>query len=663
MGAGILTSPSHLDLPGAACPFRGLVPFSERDAEYFFGRTAEREIIAANLIASPLTLLYSASGVGKSSVLRAGVLHDLIDGAHDSMRAGYGAEYIPVLVRDWRLDPIGALRRALADGARAVLGPDAPTVEAESVAADLTAWSERTGATMLVILDQFEEFLLYHGDCWDPGDPAAELAAALCNADRSASFLLALREDAIAGLDRFKGRVPRLFDNYLRLRQLAAKEAATAIEGPVGRWNERHPDDRMGVEKELVREVLAQVGDGRLALAGAGRGRPSGSGDDGVEAPFLQLVMTRVWESERDEGSDCLRRQTLVKLGGARRIVASYLDEQMGRLTRAERDVASDVFHQLVTPSGAKVARSVGDLSAYTGAPPEALGDVLGKLSQGEEWRILRPESDPRGGPVSYEIFHDVLAEPVLDWRARHEAVRAGDRAVAAARVRTRRRLGFGVVALLVLAALVALTILYAISARHQKQAAEQARVDAESSAATAASQNALATDPELSVLFAQEALRPKSGNASAYSALRAALGADRALGQIGHAGSNFGALQLSEDGTLVVASTQDGVRVWRRADHKLLFQLPGDYGMTTLDPSGTRILVPEQQTARVREASNGHVLATLQKTGVRDYSSFQWSPDGSRLVATCGVGACVWSAKSGRVLDRIPLPDVRYVT
>ena len=50
-------------------PYQGLQPYAERDAPYFFGRDAERTILAANLMAAKLTLVY---GVGKSSVLRAG---------------------------------------------------------------------------------------------------------------------------------------------------------------------------------------------------------------------------------------------------------------------------------------------------------------------------------------------------------------------------------------------------------------------------------------------------------------------------------------------------------------------------------------------------------------------------------------------------------------
>jgi hypothetical protein len=48
--------------------------YSESDSEFFFGRELDRDVITANLIASRLTLLYGPSGVGKSSVLHAGVL-------------------------------------------------------------------------------------------------------------------------------------------------------------------------------------------------------------------------------------------------------------------------------------------------------------------------------------------------------------------------------------------------------------------------------------------------------------------------------------------------------------------------------------------------------------------------------------------------------------
>ena len=59
------------------CPYKGLTPYSEEDAPFFFGRETEQELITANLMAYRLTLLYGPSGVGKSSVLNAGVVRRL----------------------------------------------------------------------------------------------------------------------------------------------------------------------------------------------------------------------------------------------------------------------------------------------------------------------------------------------------------------------------------------------------------------------------------------------------------------------------------------------------------------------------------------------------------------------------------------------------------
>ena len=68
----------------------------------------------------------------------------------------------------------------------------------------------------------------------------------------------------------------------------------------------------------------------------------------------------------------------------------------------------------LVTPSGTKIALRVPDLVAYTGVRAERLERVLAALAG--EARILRPVGDG-----AYEIYHDVLAAAVLDWRRRYE--------------------------------------------------------------------------------------------------------------------------------------------------------------------------------------------------------------------------------------------------
>ena len=59
------------------CPYVGLQPFEEADRAFFFGRERDQRVIISNLLSSPLTILYGSSGVGKSSVLMAGVVPQL----------------------------------------------------------------------------------------------------------------------------------------------------------------------------------------------------------------------------------------------------------------------------------------------------------------------------------------------------------------------------------------------------------------------------------------------------------------------------------------------------------------------------------------------------------------------------------------------------------
>ena len=77
--------------------------------------------------------------------------------------------------------------------------------------------------------------------------------------------------------------------------------------------------------------------------AGAGQAQTH---DDTVriEAPFLQLVMTRLWDEEMQANSRTLRLSTLERLGGAQEIVRTHLDGVMSRLDAAEARSLLAVF-------------------------------------------------------------------------------------------------------------------------------------------------------------------------------------------------------------------------------------------------------------------------------------------------------------------------------
>src|SRR5215211_3142540 len=403
-------------------PYRGLESYteSEDDAALFFGRDSELEVAAANLLASRLTVLYGPSGVGKSSFLRAGLLHRMrrMTASEPSDLGAPGT--LVVLLDEWLGDPAADLWRLVA---RATLGSDGGSGQElgeRPLHEALGDLSRDLNVEFLVVMVQFEQYLAAHPP--DSGDRfGEELPRLVADRDLPVRFLLALRDDALAGLDRFKGRIPELFDNYLRLDRLGPEAAREAIEGPIERWNSGilEPVD---LEDGLVDEVLRQL----AALASAA----APSDEARIEPAHLQLVMARLWAAETAAGSTTLRLTTLESLGGAATVVRTHVQGAMSSLPARDQRLAAQLLRYLVTPSGAKVRHVASDLADYVDRPEPQVRGLLERLSSGA-LRILRPVPPPAGSsaPTAYEVFHDVLTGALLDWRSRYERRRLEARA------------------------------------------------------------------------------------------------------------------------------------------------------------------------------------------------------------------------------------------
>jgi hypothetical protein len=137
-----------------------------------------------------------------------------------------------------------------------------------------------------------------------------------------------------------------------------------------------------------------------------------------------------------------LTLETLEELGGAQEIVRTHLDSSLGNFSQVERYAVADLFHQLVTPSGTKIAHSAADLAEYVDLSEADVTQLLEKLAR-PDTRIVRAVPPPPGdlGPSRYEIFHDVLAPSILDWRSRQTAAKRAEEQRRMARAAVRRRL------------------------------------------------------------------------------------------------------------------------------------------------------------------------------------------------------------------------------
>ena len=584
--------------------------------------------------------------MGKSSVLLAGVVPDLTKKpslAVIAFRNWQGQNFLTNL----KNEIVAAVRQSTGKP------PDVDvTLPFDEV---IQRCSSILRGPIFFILDQFEEYFLYHPVSEDENSFDVELARAVNRQDINASFVFSMREDGLSKLDRFQGRIPNLLTNLLRLEHLDRQAANAAIRKPLDEYNRRLADGNGSVKIEdgLVEELLNQLRAGNVTLELTGRGQIKSGAVDAecdtrIETPFLQMVLRRLWEQEQYERSHKLRLATLEKLGGPENIARTHLDKQLTKFSEAQREMAAQLLRYLVTPAGTKIAQESSALANWAGLDETKVDALLTQLSS-PEMRILRTVAAP-GQPVRYEIFHDVLARAVVGWRARRKLIREKRRV-------RRLRAGVGLL-VLVLAATITTGFVW-----HKREEIQQ-RIETADKLAISA--KAMEQDPELELLLAIEAARfmftPK-----AQEELVKALSSPLRANLQGHGGPVRSAV-FSPDGKTIATAGEDKIVVlWEFETSEPIF-------------NSTMISHPNF-VMNLAFSPDGKFLATACKDGVaRIYQVDEWkthdgewkpiaelqghkkairgiafSPDGS-LIATGGEDNAVriWGQRRDRTWETI---------
>jgi len=644
-----MTTPPPLD---TFCPYKGLQPYTEGDRKYFFGRGRDQGIISSNLFAASVTVFYGASGVGKSSVLLAGVVPRLREEPRTA---------VVVVFNNWQADDF---REALKGQIAREAG--ASTVDIALPLDEFLAQTQRAAALpMLIIFDQFEEYFLYHPPSPNADAFEAAFARAINRRDVRVNFLLSLREDGLSKLDRFQGRIPTLLNNLLRLEHLDRNAAEEAITKPLDEYNAAANSGQppMTIEPALVTAVLDDLSTAKVTpeLAGQGQvGESQKGASTPIETPFMQMVLTRLWEQERANRSHQLRLKTYEELGRAINIARTHLDNMMAKLTGSQLDTAAKLLRYLVTPTGSKIAQESSALASWSEVSEAEVQEFLTRLTA-PDMRILKTVQTP-GQPVRYEIFHDVLAPAILDWRARFvqeqkrleaETQAAAERAQAVEQLalqhrKAKRARWFAVGSLVLLVVMVFLAY-----------KAYQTKFTARAHELAAYAKSQLETDPEVSVLLAIEAVQAKETEHS-VAALRSAVRESQLSVVVGTpksgriAGVAFSpdgkyVITASWDSTARISETASGKSVNVRSGHKghlnaASFSRDGQYVLTA-GADGMARVWKDWLTA----APN--VVKTLSEP--LEIVSASFSPNGDYILTGGGEGKVRvwdWKADSPRI-------------
>ena len=606
-------------------PFVGSAPFEEKDADLFFGRDDDARVVLANLHASSLTILYGESAVGKSSLLDAKLIPQL-----------RGATTFPLVkLRTWSADPTTALRGAIARYL-AVEAHKNDTL-AQCVFNGLAGSDSR----LLVVLDQFEEYFQYRTSSDTFQEQFAELVV---RDDIRVNVLISIREDALSMLDLFQSSIPQLFDNYLRLEHLDRSSARQAIEQPILAYAKAANSAQVTLEEGLVDMIITSI---------------SGDGPR-VPGIHLQLVMSALWNEDCSRG--VLRKATLERLGGARRIFESHFGSTIQhRLNDADRAVAERIFVLLVTQTGRKQVQTLSEL-----AGPNDREDTQQVLDKLEGARILARVPPPLGGSLgepAYEFVHDVLARAALEWRT--ERALETERRKALSERRTAHKFRVLTCLLFIALFIVGAASVVTLRALQQRQRERDARRDSDLKAlqakqdALTAEKEALASKQALvasQLRLQQEAQRASESadKATAATALARAEAVGRQLAELDARAKRDEAQQatareaaeatLARAGTLVVYGRQllsqaQQEPTLRGADGRRQAALAlGIHAIRSVLDVG-RPAPPEAEALLREAAAASSELRSFVGNNDSELGDVHWDPAGTRLYVPVKAG------------------------
>ena len=302
------------------CPFKGLAAFESSDAEFFCGRDRIVSELIARLAEWPLVGILGPSGIGKSSLLRAGVLPALRAGALPG-----SAGWRQVLVRPGK-HPSSELERALGgdpDSAVGALGQ---------------------GERIVVAVDQLEDLFTVCEDDFLRREFLERLVALAGDHERRVLLLCTLRADFYGRLSVYPRFAELLSRSHALVGPMARAELREAIEQPAARAG-------LEVEDGLVEVLLTEVADEPGSL------------------PLLSTTMLELWQA-RD--GRVLRLQDYRATGGVRSGVARIAESAYTRLSESEQRVARDLLLRLADIGDGSPERrlvALSEVKVIRGAP------------------------------------------------------------------------------------------------------------------------------------------------------------------------------------------------------------------------------------------------------------------------------------------------------
>lgn len=394
--------------PHDEAPYPGPRPFGLDDRHVFFGREAETLELVSLVMANALVVLYAASGAGKSSLIRAGLIPELRkrsvtvlaplrlrsrDGQSESA-ARVANHYVRSLAVDWataeEMEAPGVSERR---AARLSEVTDLPGL----VAAMVEETDGDPDDPCVLVVDQFEE-MFYDPVHWPERDGMFVQFESALAADPQLRVLLAMREDYLPQTHPYEALVSSRLQQRMRIDALTPRQAREAITRPA--QDAGRPFDEAAADHLMAQ--LLQLSVERAGQATSITGRT-------VEPVQLQVVCQSLWE-ELPSSATTITYEYVRRFANVDEVLGRFYDRVVRHAAATQRlikprRIRTWIERDLITGAGTRGMSAHSEATA-AGVPEAALRVLV-------EENLLRREY--RNGSQWYELTHDRLIGPIRE--------------------------------------------------------------------------------------------------------------------------------------------------------------------------------------------------------------------------------------------------------
>ncbi len=397
--------------------YPGSRPFNDSavDRLLFFGREEETQLLLHQILTSNLVVMYAKSGLGKTSLLNAGLSHALREKGFISLTVRFFKRR-----RKQNISPLGAFYEGIKENVKQ------KSLKYEEGKSEYLWEFFKTAAFWgndyrflkpAVILDQFEEFFYFYSNK-SRKEFTRQLADLLNNivpqslrdkdpfpySDKppNVKIIISIREDYLGQLEEMSKYIPDILHNRFRLMPLSIRQAKQAIKKPSQVRSDAIHDPSFKFSNEAISAMLEYLSRQKSGIEKT----------KAVEAFQLQLLCRHMEDKAKArkkqskvKGEVVIKEKDLRGETGMQDVLMQFYNELLNRLKPGVQPKVRRLCEDgLISKWDKRLSMEVDQINDIYHVSKELLERLV-------DMRLLR--SDPRAGSIYYELSHDTLVEPI----------------------------------------------------------------------------------------------------------------------------------------------------------------------------------------------------------------------------------------------------------